>query len=260
MTGAILIVTHNNLHLTKRAVSSALRQTVPCFVLVVDNASTDSTVRWLISRRRRALDEGSHCGVIVPTSPLSLAACWNLGLESFFKAGRDKVLVLNNDVEIWPRSYEILASYMDWSPSREGLVSLTAVDRREDLPQFIEEDYKLADFHAMRIPHPDFSGFMIRAETYRTVGPFDERYFPAYVEDTDFHVRMHRAGVMASKLPIPFLHHRSSTMANASPEERQMIEIGAERNRTRFRELYGCVPGTPEYAALFDKSTFGMGI
>lgn len=255
MSGAILIVTHNNLHLTKKAVLSALRQTVPCYVLIVDNGSTDSTVRWLISRRLRALDEGSYCGVIVPPHQLSLAACWNLGLESLFKGGMDKVLVLNNDVEIRLHSYEILASYMDWSPSQEGLVSLTAVDRREDVPQSIEEDFTLADFHALRIPHPDFSAFMIRRETYQTVGPFDEEYFPCYVEDCDFHVRMHRAGILATKIPLPFFHARSSTMANASAEERQMIEQGALRNRDRFRELYGCLPGTPDYDRLFDEKS-----
>lgn len=249
MIGAILIVAHNNLHLTKRAVHTALDQTVPVHVLVIDNGSTDSTARWLASKRRRALDEGGSCSVIVPDTYLSLAACWNLGLRTFFRvASITKVLVLNNDVEIRPDSYEMLADYLDLARNPEGLVSMTGTGS-----SYLGRpgDWSLQDLHRSRIPHPDFSAFLITRDTFYTVGPFDEAYFPAYCEDTDYHVRMHRAGIKAVKVPLLFYHHGSQTLATAPPEERRFIEERATLNRERFRERYGCLPGTPEYDQLF---------
>ncbi|MEO0534579.1 MAG: glycosyltransferase family 2 protein [Cyanobacteria bacterium P01_A01_bin.123] len=43
MKFSIVITTYNRLHLLKRAIDTALNQTVPCEVVVVDNASTDGT-------------------------------------------------------------------------------------------------------------------------------------------------------------------------------------------------------------------------
>ena len=46
---SIVITTYNRLRLLKRAISTALNQTVPCEVIVVDNASTDGTQAYMES-------------------------------------------------------------------------------------------------------------------------------------------------------------------------------------------------------------------
>ena len=44
---SIVITTYNRLELLKRAIATALDQTIPCQVIVVDNASTDGTQSYV---------------------------------------------------------------------------------------------------------------------------------------------------------------------------------------------------------------------
>jgi GT2 family glycosyltransferase len=83
------------------------------------------------------------------------------------------------------------------------------------------------------------------------VGWFNESYFPAYCEDSDYHVRMHRADVRAVCVDLPFLHHGAGTIKHAGTGEVARIRRGADRNRERFRQEYGCLPGSEAYQELF---------
>ena len=231
MTGSILIVSYNNLSLTKAVVRTSLEQDTPCSVLVVDNGSTDGTDKWLHTK---------------PVSTCfgrqqSLAACWNLGIGYFRHCGAPEVLVLNNDVEIPRNFYRLLRD------CNKPFISGVPVDDRSRLAEVKTVDYLLSTAN----PHPSFSAFMIRREVVDKVGFFDEEYYPAYFEDGDMHVRMHRAGVEAVSVDLPFYHVRSSTLNNSSESDRLRIERGFEANKKRFREKYHCVPGTPEYEELF---------
>jgi len=244
--GTIIIVARQNCHLTKATVRTALVQDYApgCDVFVINNASTDSTSDYLRSQP----------GIVTATFPeqKSLAACWNYGLEiafkttknplgSFGRRGGGHVLVLNNDVEIRTDTYRTLA----WYDSM--FVTAVSVDTPERMN--VERDLLTSDW-APR-PHPDFSCFMIRRECWEKVGKFNEAYYPAYCEDCDYHVRMHRAGITALCIDLPFLHHGAQTLKHASAEDAIKIRKGADANRKRFQAAYGCLPGTPEYEALF---------
>jgi len=231
--GTIILVAHNNLHLTKKAVASALAQDIPCDVIVVNNASTDGTADWLRTR-----DIMSYS----PVHQLSLAACWNHALKlTWGVLGRKDALVINNDAEIRKDCYRLLQL---WS-SRTEFVTCVSVDT----PERAFHPALNWSYHCR--PHPDFSCFLITKKCWDTVGPFDEAYYPAYCEDSDYHVRMHRAGINAECVDLPFLHHGASTIKNSDPAEKVLIQRGADMNRLRFRAKYGCLPGTPEYSALF---------
>jgi GT2 family glycosyltransferase len=237
MNGSILIIARNCLNLTKLAVKSALAQDVPCDVMVIDNASDDGTSQWL--RTKPVID-------VSLTPQQSLAACWNRGLKAFFDAGATEILVLNNDVEIASDTYRLLSILGGPFVTGVGIGDI--------------EQFKVA--HNLLVPgeqrpHPDFSCFMIRPEVFEMVGKFDEDYYPAYCEDCDYHVRMHRAGVNAVCVDLPFYHHASGTLKNASPAEQSRIRRGADNNRERFRKKYGCLPGSVEYQKLFSQQSFG---
>jgi glycosyltransferase involved in cell wall biosynthesis len=226
----VVIVARNSLALTKRAVKSVLAQDVPCSLLVVNNASTDGTGPWLRTKEF----------YFAEFSDLrSLAACWNCALKTFWFLGFDRALVLNNDVEIRPDTIWGLSAY------HELFVTGIGVDKEDLGPR------SLSDLIASERPHPDFSCFMISREVTDKVGWFDEAYFPAYCEDADYHVRMHRAGIKAVSVDLPFLHYSAGTLKNASPAEAARIRRGADSNRERFRVRYGCLPGTSEYQELF---------
>ena len=240
MIGTILIVAKNNLALTKKCVKSALGQNVECYTMVLDNRSTDGTLPWLRTK---------PVGVItVNGGPKSLAACWNYAMDwTFYTANGGELLVLNNDVEIPPHYYRALRN------CDLPFVSGVGVDDRGKAYCNNYSDLLLPDLLANARPHPDFSAFMIRPEVVDKVGTFDEDYYPAYCEDSDYHVRMHRAGIRAVCVDVPYYHMGAGaqTVKNSSPKERRIIEEGAEKNRERFRLKYGCLPGTPEYEKLF---------
>jgi len=238
MLGSILIIARNNLALTKTAVKSALGQVdqntddMGCTVLVIDNASSDGTTEWLRTKGKIL--------AIGLTEQRSLAYCWNWGLKSLWALSKEPVLVLNNDVEIHPQMYSWLRML--------GMPFLTGVGV-DDKSQM--KPYPLYANDDTPNPHPDFSAFMIRKSVVDKVGWFNEEYYPAYAEDCDYHIRMHKAGINAYSIDFPFYHESSSTMKHCSPQEKFSIEKGAEANRERFKAQYGCYPGSEEYQKLF---------
>lgn len=250
----VLIPLRNNLHLTKRAVRSVYNQDIPVELLVLDNASSDGTHEWCYTQKEMA-----H---IHFDPPKSVAASWNLGLKFWFDHGAEYVLVVNNDIELRPDTYRLLIE--------DGGQFVTAVGTRDIgkiLPMLkpavdiesgigpihmhhITNQYSVPDPAAKR-PHPDYSAFVIRREVWEKVGPFDECFKIAYCEDSSHHLRMHRAGIEAYCLDLPFLHHGAQTVKNASPEETRMIQLQADANRKLFRKMYGFNVGSPEYYAAF---------
>ena len=232
MSGSILIVARNSLHLTKKAINSALAQDVSCTVLAVDNASSDSTWVWLKTK---------PIALISYEGQKSLAACWNAGLRAFWSTGAEEVLVINNDVELQPQTYRLLREL--------SLPFVTGVSVRSKEQLVLPDIGSTADLSA----HPDFSCFMIRRDVWDKVGPFDGDYYPAYFEDNAYHIRMHRAGFIAHGANLPFYHESSGTLKNCSPQDKHIIERGFMLNKEKFKRTYGCYPGTPEYDQLFSQ-------
>lgn len=230
MGNPVLILTFNNLELTKRCVESVHNQDVATRILIVDNGSTDGTIDWLRTGESGAgwTENGNNDGV---------SKGWNQGLGAFFAWDvNPHVLVLNNDVELPTWFYSELLSY------DVPFVTGVAVDQR---PTIRPEKMPLN-------PHPDYSAFLIRREAWEKIGPFDER-MKLYCSDCDHHVRGHRLGIQMMKANVPYLHINSQTLKRATPENRAIIETQANLDRATFQSMYGCLPGTKEYEALFGR-------
>lgn len=237
----IIIIARNNIALTRLAVRSALAQSPPCDVLVANNASTDGTAAWVATK---------PVAQISYMEQKSLAACWNAALRAAWKCGYQSALVLNNDVEIREDTVALLASHCG------EFVTCVSVDEKERMG--VTGDRKIEDLRQSEREHPDYSAFLIRKSVTDKAGWFNEECWPAYTEDSDFHVRCHRAGVRAVCIDVPFLHHGASTLKSCDPSEAIIIRRGAEANRARFKAKYGCLPGTPAYEALFGAAAFGV--
>jgi GT2 family glycosyltransferase len=231
--GCIAMVTRNNLHLTKLAVASARAQEHRCRIMVLDNASTDGTAQWL-----RTISE---LVLVADQTQRSLSACWNSLLTAAFLA-HDHVLVINNDVELRPDCFH---SLLEWSTDYNAPF-VTGVSVRSKL------ELRPRETPRSSAPHPDFSCFMIRKDCYKKVGPFNEDLFPAWFEDNDYHVRMHRAGIKAVSIDLPFVHHSASTMKTANPTDKSMYQRGYAKNKQWFKDTYGCYPDeSDQYSSLF---------
>jgi GT2 family glycosyltransferase len=112
---------------------------------------------------------------------LGVAASWNR-LFSIAEGFSLPVFILNDDIELGRNTLErMLASDADF-------VSVAG-----------------AGINA-------FSCFLLRRAAYDLVGPFDETFYPAYVEDSDYSYRMMLADVRCEAVECDgFTHHGSAT-------------------------------------------------
>ena len=226
----VYMLTRNNLKLTKKAFESACVQDLETNIYVGDNGSTDGTYEW--ARKYGGLLFGSSPDRAVN---VGVSRGWNIGLNYLFASYRH-VLVINNDVCLPEGFYRDLLSYD--VPFVTGVAMNTM-------------EAAMAPAGRMPLePHPDFSAFLIRLDCWEKVGPFDDR-MKHYASDCDFHVRAHRMGIPLWKANVPYYHESSATLKYSSPEERAEINEQANKDRAVFKSLYGCLPGTPEYEALF---------
>ena len=224
----ILILTHDNLELTKRAVCSAQHQDVPTTIFVIDNGSTDGTREWLQTQEFNWWCRDTNEGV---------SKGWNLGFRWILK-DRDcqHLLCCGNDVWLAPWTYSSLLK------CEVPFVTAVAVGSMEQIPEF-------PDILPLT-PNPDFSCFLTRREAWEKLGAFDEE-MALYCQDCDWHIKGHRMGLPMWKASIPYFHTPSSTVRNARPEEREVLQSQARRDREAFQTRYGCLPGTKDYEAIF---------
>lgn len=238
-----VVLAYNNVHLTKAAVASLQRQDIEggVEVLVINNASIDGTSQWLDSR--------PDLHTLRLTTQDSVAGCWNRALRwLFIEKGEPYALVVNNDVVLRPDSYHWLIA--------DGGLFVTCVGKHD--PKCVEpervglthEGYPAPD-PANKRPHPDFSCYLMRRECYERVGEFDENFKRAFVEDGDYHVRMHAAGVHAECLELPFYHYGSATVKHCDFKERQAIQKQAELNRQYFAKKYRFAMASEDYYRFF---------
>lgn len=230
----VLMLHLNSPDLTMRTIDSLLVQDVPARVVLIDNGSTDGS--------GRAIEEkyGQQIRYFRYPRNVGVTRAWNDGLRLLF-VQYEHVLVAGNDMIFPPFYYRALLE------ANEPFVTGVSIDEEETLYWSCGQQVPPP---VDKVPHPDFSSFLIRKETWEKVGEFDER-FVMYVQDCDYHVRMHRAGLWAGSIPVRVYHRRSSTLRNADTAERQRINERADEDRAEFKKLYGCMPGDAKYAELF---------
>jgi len=110
---------------------------------------------------------------------LGVAASWNLGIKLL--PHDDRWFFASNDMAYAPGSLKILSEA-----------------RSDELT--IAEDF------------PHWHTFALGEDVVRRVGLFDEGYYPAYYEDTDYLWRLGEAGAKLRRLSIPAIHDNSSTL------------------------------------------------
>lgn len=234
MNSLVIVVCRNSLQLTRECLKTLLALDGEPDILAVDNASSDGTAAWLRGQQPRCdrLWIRSH-GTVE-----SLSTVWNDALRWAWDRGCNEALVVNNDTEFLPCTYERLLSGLK---DRVGMCTAVGVSTRE---QFVDGEWSVRN-------HPDFSCFMIAKWAWLEVGGFDEGYVGGYFEDANFHVRMHRLGIGAISCGLPFLHHSSGTIKNGDFVEKRRISENYANNKQRFIEQFGCVPGSKAYERLF---------
>ena len=127
----------------------------------------------------RELPTVENVRILVLPSNLGVAASWNLGIKLFPHDSR--WFFASNDMWFKPGGLQSL------SEATEGALTLSDA-------------------------FPHFHTFAVGEAIVRAVGLFDERYYPAFFEDTDMVFRIEQAKLPINRITIAAGHDNSSTI------------------------------------------------
>lgn len=215
-------------HMTRKCINSALAQDIGnVTVIVVGNGCRDGSMEYL-----RGVYWRNDAVQFVYHSLRSLNFIWNNTLRYVFEF-EPHCMVINNDIVMRTDTYRLLLN------DCASLVTGVGVDG--DIGEATP---------SLRSPHPCFSCFMIRRSCWEAVGEFDETFW-AYCSDLDYHLRMHKAGLEAVSLAVPFYHEGSATMKMVDNATRDWLQAKADKDREYFKRKWGFSANSPEYEAAF---------
>lgn len=213
----VLLLVRDNFEMNKRCIESIFAQDISVTLVVVDNSERDETVIWALDQKL----------AVYPFRPqIGVSRGWNFGLSGLFKDGWAHVLVPNSDTVIPPFFYRTLLECN--VPFVSGVT-------------FTDMDAVMQPQTPSLTDGPDFSAFLIRRECWEKVGSFDASMVH-YCSDVDYDIRARKAGIVLHNSHVKFYHERSSTLRNASPEDRRAIQEQSNRDHQAFRAKYGCLP------------------
>lgn len=239
----IIVLCYNGVDLTVACLHSLRRLSYGnADVLVIDNASQDGTPHTIRAQFPDAtvLETGSNLG---------FAAGNNVGLRYALDHGYDYALLLNNDTEVDP---DFLSSLVAAAESDPTIGIAGPKIYYHDQPDTIWSAGGLIDWRrgasAMRgIDQTDRGEFdtptevdfvtgcalLIRCDAIRQAGMLDER-FGMYYEETEWCVRVARAGWRVMYVPSSWLWHKIAPVQQGhSPR----ITYYMTRNRLLFLRL-----------------------
>lgn len=235
----IVIPVFNQAHLTERCLESVLAHSkVARHLVVVNNASTDSTASLLQTLQKRFHDQGWDMQIIANSENVGFGRACNQGIRL---SQTDYVAILNNDTWLmrgWDEALirrqqelnaDMIAPYYDETPYDAGSMDERA-DRfvRRNRGKFAEAWVSVLMFFPKR--------------TLDVVGLFDERFFVTY-EDTDLKERMIRAKMSFYKVADCFIWHHSK-----ATRDQEALPSGYEQEGLRlFTEKWGFDPRVAEH-------------
>lgn len=176
-------------------------------VLLIDQGSGEEVRHW---SERAAQHEVGGIRLWSHHPPLpSLAATWNRALNYAWDCGYADAMVWNNDIRVRPAMYADLREVA----SAYGLEFVTPVNCRDQADPGIWQKPLTPAELTVDLGGPDFSCFLITRACHEAFR-FDERFHPAYHEDSDMHRRMWLSGwgKRIAGCTLPYLHYGSATI------------------------------------------------
>jgi GT2 family glycosyltransferase/predicted TPR repeat methyltransferase len=242
---SIIILTHNNLELTRRCLESIERHTPePHELIIVDNGSTDGTPGFL--RSYAAARENVR--VILNAENRGFAAGNNLG---FALSRGEFVLLLNNDTLVTPgwlgRMLSVLYRHPDAGlvgprsnyVSGPQLVQGASYRGEDELERFAARWARDHEGESEEVSRLVGFCLLLRRSVLQRVGGLDERFGTGNFEDDDFCLRARATGFRLRIAQDCFVHHEGSrTFRSAGIDYRAAME----RNFQLFKAKWG-LPG-----------------
>jgi GT2 family glycosyltransferase len=241
---SIILVLHNRVELTLACLRSvAENHNLPLEVIIVDNASTDET-SILLDRLRGAR-------VIRNTENRHFLLAVNQAAEL---ARGETLVLLNNDAQLMPGALRAALDTLYGAPDvgavggklilYDGVLQEAGsmVFRDGSCHGYGRGDIPFAPQYMFRRDVDYCSGAFLatRRSCWRELGGFDERFKPAYYEETDYCMRLWRRGYRVVYEPQAVaLHYEFASSASAAgaikmQAERQQVFV--ERHRSELKD------------------------
>ena len=218
-----------------------------CRVLVVDNASADTSVAQI----RAAFPD---VDLLVNPTNLGFAGGNNVGIEWALRHGADYVFLLNNDAVIQPDALTRLVETAEARPEA-GIVGpnvhyYDAPDRISELYTYMhwwkgrpfyvghDEEDRGQYTEVREVDLVSGCALLIRRATVERIGLMATDYF-LYFEDADWCLRAQRAGWRCLVVPQAVVWHKvSATVMGDASESRVFGYYYRERSRIVFMRRY----------------------
>lgn len=238
---SVVVPVHGKWSYTRACLASIdqHRPAVPFEVLVVDDASPDRTAELVAaSPGVRLVRTERNVGFV--------RAC-NLGASQVRGA---YLLFLNNDTEVRAGALDALVDAAD-SDEKIGLVGAMLVypdGRLQESGGIIwadgsgwnygrDRDPGAPEFQARRdVDYCSGAAILVRREVFERVGGFDQRYAPAYYEDTDLAFAIRASGYRSIVEPRAVVVHHEGVSHGTDPTAG--VKRYQEINRVQFVEKW----------------------
>ena len=232
-------------------------------LLVIDNASSDGTLDIV----RQIGDARIH--VLANSDNIGYAAACNQGVRHFAQLGIDEILFINNDTEFDSGLFATLVSQRRAYQANAVTPRITYFDDAERDwyagGRFVFwKGFQGAHLHggnrrsnAPQTPHwtevAPGCCVLFTLDTFEQIGLFVPTYF-VYFEDTDFFLRMRRAGLRLLYLPETVVAHKIS-LATGGPQSDFSIRYYQRNQIYALRKHFSPAVILTQLPLLFAKAT-----
>jgi len=224
---SIILVTYNNLELTKKCLESMEKFNYykNCEIIVVDNMSQeDNTREFLLAYEKRH----SNVKIILNDKNGGFSYGNNIGIQA---ADGEYIILLNNDTIVTPNWIERIIEHFK-QDNKIGMVGPrtnnigneakidTSYENIEEMVEFSEKLYKknrAKQYTDIRVLA--FFCVAIKREVIDTVGLLDESFGIGMFEDDDYCERVKQAGFRLVCADDVFIHHHLGATFDKEPSE-----------------------------------------
>jgi len=211
---SIVLLCHNQLDMTKKAIRSIQDNSIIPYELIVVNNDSDEEQFDSIKDSLRESDL-----LISTRSNLSFSAANNLGARL---AKGKYLLFLNNDIEVRTKNWLKLMIDEFKRDSKTGIVGPLISENRvdESKGKFVW----VGDTNNTQAKWSYVNGYclMIRKELFQKLSGFDEKFVPIYCEDSDLSFRVKKRGFTIKRARVKVLHLKNKTV-NKTFKQRDLI-------------------------------------
>lgn len=185
---------------------------------LVDFAKTDIHIVDNGKQGLNILEKNEHIYVHTQNENIGVAASWNKLCKLIFEK-KDWALLINDDV------------YLGYGNSRVNMCAeMTEVG-------IVQSEL-------------NWSVLLINKQLYEHIGEFDEEFFPAYYEDSDYMYRLKLKGLIHDvNSQLNPIEYRVSQTYDKAPE---LVNLALKNNRQRYIDKWGNVPLLEKYNTPFN--------